>query len=151
LVKFRGGHLPINTYGVAGETNVIGSVFVAELTSVDSATTTAYLFGKPTQNGLEPCTSFDPAGSGPCIYAPVYVTSQDEYTPVGTDEADTVRSVILDISPTEGSATASSATPASPSEPEPKPIWKCQPSQDPKWKDASPEEKKRMLEACLQP
>src|SRR5215831_16891808 len=65
LVKFRGGHLPIasvNAHGIAGETNVIGSVFVAELTSVDSATTMAYLFGKPTQNGLEPCTSFDHAG-----------------------------------------------------------------------------------------
>jgi hypothetical protein len=144
LVKFRGGHLPVTTVGsfyrhVYSSSNVFGSVFVAQLTSIDSGNTKAYLFGKPTYNGVEQCTSFDPKGSGPCSY---FFGME---TPLGgQEEADTVRSVALEISPIDSAAMQGRL-----SQLEPKPLWKCHPSEDPRWKNADPYEKKAMLEACM--
>jgi hypothetical protein len=142
VLRFSGGQLPltsVRSYGrhfVYGSTEMIGSVFIVELTPVDASTTKVYLFGRPTYNGIEACTQESIAGGAPCDDV---ILGRYESL-FAKNELDTVRSVILSFAPAEVGVDANP----------PKKIWKCRPSEDPRWKNADPYEKKKMLEACMQ-
>lgn len=154
LYTFKGPRSSVTTVSggqyVTSATNVVGSIYYALLKTQDG-NTLVELFGKPTMDGKPVCSDEDPTWVPRCesVITGIAWSGRDQMT--GQDEAEAIRSIMLELELGTANAPGSVVVKA----PEPEATQPVEPTciaqELPEWKSASAIQKRDLMRKCAQP
>lgn len=154
LYTFKGPRASVTTVSggafVTSSTNTVGSVYFALMKPQDG-NTLVELFGKPTMDGKPVCSDEDPKWVPRCdaVITGLAWSGLEQMT--GLDEAELIRSILLELD--LGTSNAPGSVVVKAPEPEPgKPVEPtCVATELPEWKTASAVQKRDLLRKCAEP